>query len=360
MQIPLFGKPYLCFFVAIWLSYASYAKQQIAFCVDFSASTSGILPQLQRSIWSLVNMHHQKNESIDLALVSYGRKAYENTEYKSKIIGDFNTPIFDMSYQIFKSTEYIAGTDAIHDLALLSCLKELSWDKNTESKKIILIANGPLQKKYLQKVKEQLDKKSISLHLIYYNPKNNLSELEQWKKTAKYLNIPMHELKAAQQNNIVFKKNYDEAYLFDMGEQLLNTYLPYGREGERMKKKIQYLIDKSLELDQDIYEACLEFLASSYYQGSFKNWDLVDLYKSELDWKSYVDIKFLPNFMQAFNSAQIQKYIELRVQKRQVVIDKIRIDSERRTAFLKKQLIKSVSFQSNPNLEILLLQLLMK
>lgn len=332
------------FTFSLLLSFCANAqKVEIVFCADLSGSTNGMIVSLQNTIWSVVNEMDAKEsiEEVKFGFVGYGRKAFGKDNSYSKVLHDLSPDINKIGYTLLKSQVLIQGCDAYPQKALNDCIEKISWSKEENIEKIvILIGNGGIPKKQMEKQLKKALKVKIKITPVYYKSRVRPGEEVQWKNFSKQCGKEL-QVVVPVKNNIVFTKTYDPEFLQSSGTKLLETYIPYGEEGVKKQKKHKFLFEKMKETNTDNYEEMLVYQSSYHVQGSNKNWDLVDLAMTTTVDYSKIDKEKLPLYLQGFTTTQLEKYIGLKVRERKLIIQKIRLELNKRQAFIKRKQIKS-------------------
>lgn len=257
---------YLTIILSIISLVALPQKAEVVICADLSGSTNGLVISLQKTIWSVVN-EIDANNSIDevkFALVGYGRKSFGKENNFSRVLHDLSIDVNQIGYTLLKAQVTIQGCDAYPEQGINNCINNISWSKEEGVRKIvIIIGNGGIAFKSMEKQIKKAHKKGIKITPIYYKSRNNAGEEKQWKKFSELCN---NELRIAvpSNKNIVFSKNYDTNFIQETGEKLKYTYIPYGSEGKTNQKKFNFLFDHLKESSTEGYEEMLVY-QSSYH-----------------------------------------------------------------------------------------------
>lgn len=331
-------------------------KVEIVFCADLSGSTNGLISSLQKTIWSVANEMDSKSTvaEVKYAFVGFGRKSFGEDNNFSKVLHDLSTDVNQIGYSLLKSQIQIQGCDAYPQKAIKDCIENVSWSKEEEVQKIIiLIGNGGIPKKQMAKQLKSATKKGIIITPIYYKSRQKSGEEKQWESFSKACNNEFRIALPAK-SNIVFNKSYDSRFLQKTGERLINSYIPYGEEGLKEFKKMQYIYSTLQERSKENYEEMLVYQTSSQIQGKNKNWDLIDLASTQKVDFSKLDQEKLPLFLQAFSPNQLEKYINLKIKERKLLVKKIRLEIEKRSDYTKRKQLKSQHFVGQGGLSIIL------
>lgn len=331
-------------------------KVEIVFCADLSGSTNGMITSLQKTIWSVANEMDAKSSVSDVryGFVGFGRKSFGKDNQFSKVLHDLSGDVNTIGYSLLKSQIQIQGCDAYPQKAINDCIENISWSKDDAVQKIvILIGNGTIPKKQMAKQVKKAKKKSIQITPIYYKSRQKSGEEKQWEAFAKTCN---NELRVATpiKSTITFHKAYDETFLQNTGERLKGSYIPYGESGVKEFKKIKYIFKTLKERSKENYEEMLVYQSSYHVQGKNKSWDLIDLASQEKVDFSKIEMEKLPLFLQSFSPLQLEKYVNLKIKERKLLVKKIRLEIEKRNDYSKRKQLKSQHFVGKGGLSIIL------
>ena len=164
-------------------------KTEIVFCADFSGSTNGMVVELQKTIWSIVNQFESNDTftQVSFGLVGYGRQSFGKEDYYSKVINPLGSDVNDIGYTLVRLQVITNSCEAYHEKAINHCLEGVEWSKNNEVKKILVfIGNGDIKLKQIEKSLRKALKIGIIVKPIFYQPKAKLvNGKEGWEKFAK-------------------------------------------------------------------------------------------------------------------------------------------------------------------------------
>jgi len=339
------------------VSFSAFSqKAEIVFCADLSGSTNGLITSLQNTIWSVVN-GIDENESIEevkFGLVGYGRKTFGADNNFSKVLHDLTNNVNEIGVTLLKSQLTIQGCDAYPQKAISDCVNNVSWsEEENVDRIIIIIGNGGISFKQMEKQIMKAHKKGIKITPIYYKSRSKSSEENQWKNFSKMCN---NELRVAisSTQNIVFKKNYDKSFLQEAGNKFVNTYIPYGEDGNKFQKQQTYLFENLKENSSENYEEMLIYQSSYHVQRKNKKWDLVDLAMTDAINFSKIKRDKLPLFLQSFTDVQLEKYVNIKVRERKLLVKKIRLELDKRRNFNNLKQVKYQHFVGKGGLSILI------
>jgi hypothetical protein len=305
---------------------------QISILLDTSGSMDGLIDQAKSQLWKIVNelalsKKNGKTPKLEVALYEYGKSSVPSSQGYIRQIVSLSTDLDKISDELFKLTTN--GGDEYCGQVIEEAAKNLKWNKNNNVLKIIFIAgNEPFTQgsvDYKKSCKEAITK-GIIVNTIFCGDFNE-GVRTNWKDGAdladgNYINIDQN-----------FKTIYIEApqdkKIAELGEELNQTYLSFGAEGEK-KKEMQAKQDnnaKSMNMEAAIQRSVAK--SGSNYNNS--TWDLVDAVKDKNIDLEKVEKKYLPKEMQNMNSKEKKEYIEKKIKEREEIQNDIaRLNEERK------------------------------
>ena len=245
----------------------------------------GLIEQTKTQLWKIVNeMARSKRESIAIslyvALYEYGNDGLSSDEGYVRLITPLTNDLDKISEELFKlktngGSEY-CGT------VISEAIKDLKWTKNTDDYKVMFIAgNEPFTQgsvDYKDACKAAISK-GIIINTIYCGSYDEGMQTN-WKDGAdladgSYININQN------QEVVHIATPFDDE-LVELGQNLNETYIAYGFEGDELKKRQE-------EQDTNAGSVAPSVLVERTVTKSgkqYKNesmWDLVDAEKEGVD-----------------------------------------------------------------------------
>lgn len=333
------------------------AKVQLAYCVDISGSANGVINELNQSVWTLASRFSSSDEILEMALVGYGRESCNQYRGNVEVLSGFNASVFDIGHKLMRKANNTAGgTHANHYEALKVAIKKLKWDTSLETKKqLIAIVNGDVQYQKMKKIKEWLDKQSITLSIIYFDGEIGRSFSQKWIALSKEIKVDGYVVKNEVQK-VKYKLNFDAKYLNEMRNDFLSTLMPFGGEGRRFSLDLKYVLESAEQTSDLLSGQILEYLLSKEFQVYLSNYDLVAAYMLNPEKVLNMKNEDFPNLLKGFSEDQLKKYLEIKVNQRKLLMKKIRVESDRRTDFMVKQILKSQNYSAQHIYEIILVE----
>ena len=305
---------------------------QLAILLDTSNSMDGLIDQAKTQLWKIVNeMARSKRDgksiNLHVALYEYGNDGLSAEEGFVRLVAPLTNDLDKISEELFKlqtngGSEY-CGT------VISEAIKDLDWTKSTDDYKVIFIAgNEPFTQgsiDYKNACKNAISK-GIIINTIYCGSYDEGVQTN-WKDGAdladgKYINID-------QDQEIVHIDTPFDDELVQLGQQLNDTYLAFGYEGNEMKMRQE-------EQDKNAGTLAPEVLVERTVtkgSGQYKNesWDLVDADREGTVEIEDIPENQLPEEMQKMNVEERKAYVEQKAKERENIQNQINeLDKQRR------------------------------
>jgi len=349
LKSPYIGRHSFLFFLSFLISFILFGDKslpsekptnevQLAILLDTSNSMDGLIDQAKTQLWKIVNeMARSKRDgkSINLyvALYEYGNDGLSAEEGFVRLVAPLTNDLDKISEELFKlqtngGSEY-CGT------VISEAIKDLDWTKSTDDYKVIFIAgNEPFTQgsiDYKHACKNAISK-GIIVNTIYCGSYDEGVQTN-WKDGAdladgKYINID-------QDQEIVHIDTPFDDELVELGQQLNDTYLAFGYEGNEMKMRQE-------EQDKNAGTLAPEVLVERTVtkgSGQYKNesWDLVDADREGTVEIEDIPENQLPEEMQKMNVEERKAYVEQKAKERENIQNQINeLDKQRRDFITQK------------------------
>ncbi len=315
---------------------------QLAILLDTSNSMDGLIDQAKTQLWKIVNeMARSKRDgkSINLyvALYEYGNDGLSADEGFVRLVSPLTTDLDKISEELFKlqtngGSEY-CGT------VISEAIKDLDWTKGTNEYKVIFIAgNEPFTQgsiNYKTACKEAINK-GIIVNTIYCG---NYDEGVQtnWKDGAdladgKYINIDQNE-------EIVHIETPFDDELVELGQQLNDTYIAFGYEGNEMKMRQEEQDKNAGTLAPQVLVERTVTKGSGHYKN--QSWDLVDADREGTVEIEDVPAEQLPEEMQNMSVEERIAYVEKKAEEREKIQNQINQLDKKRRDYVAKQIAEN-------------------
>ena len=215
--------------------------------------------------------------------------------------------------------------------------------------------NGDVQYQKMKKIKEWLDKQNITLSIIYFDGEIGRSFSQKWIALSKEIKADGYVVKNEDQK-VRYKLNFDAKYLNEMRNDFLSTLMPFGGEGRRFSLDLRYVVESAEQTSDLLSGQILEYLLSKEFQIYLNNYDLVAAYMMNPEKVLNMKKEDYPNLLKGFSEDQLKKYLEIKVNQRKLLMKKIQVESDRRTDFMVKQILKSQNYSAQHIYEIILVE----
>jgi phage major head subunit gpT-like protein len=250
---------------------------QLAILLDTSNSMDGLIDQAKSQLWKIVNemaRTERDDEPINLyvALYEYGNDGLSAEEGFVRLVSPLTNDLDKISDELFKlktngGSEY-CGT------VISEAIKDLKWTESNDELKLIFIAgNEPFTQgsiDYRNACRDAISKGIIINTIFCGNYEEGIQT--SWKDGAdladgKYINIDQN------QEIVHIDTPYDDE-LVELGQQLNDTYIAYGYNGENFKMRQE---EQDANASSQAPEVLVERTVAKG-SGQYKNesWDLVD------------------------------------------------------------------------------------
>lgn len=363
---------YLCFFfflVSIQNSILSQIipkKIDLAFCIDLSGSTNGIIHPLRDKMWDIINdfLNYSPRPDVRIAMVVYGRPTFGKKNHYVKVLSDFTHDYDTIIYELYKLREKVEEGLTLVGYAIATAVTELNWFADTDDnviKTIIIVGNGsPNNGDFKYKEASKLaQKKNIRISSIYLKTFNNPEHEVLWTDMAKINNGEFRTI-GLQEPNIVFYKNYDNELFLKSAYMLNETYIYYGPKGNRRFNMLKDLDSIAKSKGTMCYESRAMFMASEMYQKQNSSWDLVDFYSLHNCLPSNIEPSFLPEIVNKLKPNQIVGFIEAKKFERGILVEVINTLTKERRRYVNREIEKLSKFNVTKTLSLAVIEILRK
>jgi hypothetical protein len=300
----------------------------VVFCVDFSASTNGILDRFRDHLWDYVHLFSRCSPEVDfrIGLVAFARPSYQKENSYVKVLQDLTSNYESFSYQLLQMKPRIENGEQLVGAALNVCSKKISWSKDKGALKIIfLIGNGKTGNGEIncEDAAEELASKGIIINSFYCLENEEAYEKRGWERIAEIGNGKFNTL---QLKNIYYENfhGFDIDKFRNLNQKLNNTYLYYGKSG-RIRWRAQCMEDDYMyAANTEGFRYRVEYKISGQFQQKNQDWDLVDLqaFNPSLVYKQ--DKLSMPDTMKIMSPEDIRAFLVFNKYQRKLLIKKLK------------------------------------
>ncbi len=329
-------------------------KIQAAILLDVSNSMDGLIEQAKAQLWNMVSvMGKAKCENgttpqIEISLYEYGRTNNDVKAGYVKQISGFTSDLDKLSQQLFALTTN--GGDEFCGQVIYTSLKDLSWDTDSSSYKVIFIAGNEdfLQGNLLYtKACDEAKKKSVIVNTIYCGDRMQ-GIREHWNLNAECGNGSFTVID--QDAKIEDIPTPYDSTIFALNGQLNETYLTFGAYGASAYAAQADVDQKNYKMNKSVALKRVEVKGKKeLYRNS--RWDMVDAAADDKQFAEKVDIKSLPDSMKSKSRKEIKEIIEKKSAQRSSVQKEIENASTKRSVWLAEEKAKRASNNNSATLE---------
>ncbi len=312
---------------------------QVAILLDTSNSMDGLIDQAKSQLWKIVNEIALARDAkgnvpqLLLAIYDYGNDRYNAAEGYIQQIAPLTSDLDAISERLFALTTNGGSEYCGH--VIRTATNALSWTKSPDRVKLIFIAGneeftqGTVD--YQQSCRNAIAKGIVVNTIFCGDYQEGINT--KWKDGAdladgKYLNID-------QDQKVVHIDAPQDTELNRLNQQLNDTYMGYGAEGEssKMRQTVQ-------DSNAGAYgSANASMRAVSKASAAYKNdsWDVVDAVKEKkIDLKK-MEQDELPQEMRSLKPEEREAYVARKAAERETIQARIRQLSEERRHFVDKK-----------------------
>ncbi len=296
----------------------------LVIALDVSGSMDGLIDSAKQRLWDVVNElgRAQPQPQLRVALVSFGRSNYAAEDGYVKINQPFTSNLDLINQQLF-SLSTNGGEEYVARVVSRS-LDELQWTDTQNGMRIMFVAGNEAAvqdpKITLDQAIERAIGQDVVLNMLYCGDPDD-HDAVAWMTTAQqahgmYASIDQQAAAVAAIETPMDKQ------LNALNEQLNQTYIAYGVEGEK---------NLANQVRQDSNAASMSASAKASRViakagGLYRNveWDLVDAVESGQSLKE-IDEEALPEPMRDMTTAEKEQYVteqsETRAQLKQEIAE---------------------------------------
>lgn len=313
-------------------------KIQLAILLDTSNSMDGLIDQARNQLWQVVNefskaKHNGVVPVLEVAVYEYGNNGLSSRQgYTRQVLG-LTRDLDKVSEALFSLTTN--GGDEFCGYAIQASVNELNWSDSDSDIKTIFIAGNEAFTQGNVSYKQAIHHAKFSGITVNTIHAGDYDEgiRSGWKDGAvlaggNFMSID-HNHKTV---HIVAPQ--DQA-LAELNQQLNDTYVPYGEEGEDGIARQVAQDTNSNQVSLGMLAKRAKTKASSFYDSS--SWDLVDaLEKNKLDIEQ-LEEAVLPSAMADMDDEEIKAYVAEKAEQRKLIKEQISVLSQERDKFVEKK-----------------------
>ncbi len=315
---------------------------EIAVLLDTSGSMDGLINQARAKIWSIINQTAAAKKDglapdLRVALYEYGKQSVPASEGFVRQIVPLSDDLDKISAELFALTTN--GGEEYCAVAIRKAVEQLSWTPGDNYQAIFIAGNEPFSQG--PEAFEQACRLAISKGIVV-NTIHCGSEQDgingKWKDAARLadgqaINID-HNAKSVA---IVAPQ---DGRLEELSRKLNETYLAFGDQGEKLKRRQQ---EQDKKAESAAGGAAPERARAKAGRG-YRNdeWDLVDAVQAGKADVATVEEEALPDEMKGMDVEKRKAFVAEKSAERTAVQDEIKKLSAARQTFLVEEQKKQV------------------
>lgn len=309
---------------------------QIALLLDTSSSMDGLLNQARSHLWNMVDQMGKMTRIVDgkvrgvkiqLALYEYGNDTIPMQEGYIRQVLPFTSDLDKVSEKL--QALFTNGGSEYAGQAIQTAAQQLQWTSDPSALKFIYVAGnesfdqGPISAATAMAAAAKQD---ISVQLVLCGNDGD----ETWKAAAK---IASSDLATIDQNQVAMHiPAPQDAEILALGNELNNTYIAYGAEGQASMARQKEADFTSAKMSKKVAIERAQLKSKKAYRND--TWDLVDAVESKPDFLANASDDKLPAEMRGKSLAEKQQMVADRAAKRAEIKAKIAKLEAERTKFV--------------------------
>ena len=317
-------------------------KIQVALLLDTSNSMDGLIDQAKSRLWNIVNTlttlrYKGKMPEIEISLYEYGNDGLSAEKGYIRQVTPLTSDLDLISEKLF-SLRTNGGSEFCGQAIDVS-LKELNWDNNKKSMKLIYIAgNEPFDQgevNYKESISNAVNKEIFVNTIHCGDEQTGIAEF--WKDGADKGNGEYFFID--QNQKVIYISTPYDVKIDDLNTRLNGTYIYYGTQGEIYQQR---QVQQDMMAESVSYEnkaARSEAKANANYNNS--NWDLIDaVNENEVNLED-LDKSTLPERFQDMTTSELENEVEKLNGERAEIQKEILDLSVKREEFIQTELAKT-------------------
>jgi hypothetical protein len=300
----------------------------IVFCMDLSASTNGLINDLRDKMWDIINQVNTVKPApkLRLAAVGFARPSFGGSTGYAKVLIDLTHDYDLVSYELFKLKSFVEKGDQFVGSALFQCLKNIHWNNNENTLKLIyLVGNGrpDLGDIDFREACEDAKEKNIRIVPVYCSNSGWKREMFLWKQIANISETEIQEIQI-HKRPLEISTTDESRLVAELNDQLNKTFLFYGMEGYSRYKLLLEADSNSMLNNLMLLHPRTFYKISDHYLSQCTQWDLVSFSNSTGYNLEKVDRFTLPESLQLMTDAELHNHIAAMKKQRELVIGQLR------------------------------------
>jgi hypothetical protein len=306
----------------------------VVFAIDCSGSMEGVIESAKQKVWGIVNeiAKAKPTPHLRIGLIGYGNadqwiRLYDLTDDLDKV------------YENLVTFKVEAIGDEWVGWAIHKATSEIKWNADPKALKIVFVVGnetakqGPPEFDYTATAPAAI-KKDIIVNAIYAG---NEAGQETWAEFARLAEGSYTAIDAA--GGVLSIATPHDKALGDLNSKINDTYVAYGKSGEKAKENQKKQDDNSAEHGGagNSAQRC-ESKAGGLYDTS--DWDLVDACKQKTFKLEDVKDEELPKELRGKTLAEKKAYVAKKDAEREEIKKQVLELAKKRDAFIAEEIKK--------------------
>ncbi len=291
---------------------------QIALLLDTSSSMDGLINQARSHLWNMVDQMGKMTRIVDgkvrgvkiqLALYEYGNDTIPMQDGYIRQVLPFTSDLDKVSEKL--QALFTNGGSEYAGQAIQVAAQQLQWTQDPSALKFIYVAGnesfdqGPINAATAMAAAAKQD---ISVQLVLCGSDGD----ETWRAAAK---VASSDLATIDQNQVAMHiPAPQDAEILALGDQLNDTYIAYGAEGQASMVRQKNADFASAKMSKKVAIERAQLKSKKAYRND--TWDLVDAVESKPDFLATASDDKLPAEMRGKSLAEKQQMVAERAAKR--------------------------------------------
>ena len=310
-------------------------KIQIAILLDTSGSMDGLIDQARTQLWKIVNEFATVKQNgavpdVEVALYEYGNDGLPAAEGYLRMVVPLTTDLDKLSEELFALTTNGGSEFCGH--VIKSAVEGLQWSSSSNDYKAVFIAGNEEftqgQAAYTESCKAAIEK-GIVVNTIHCGDYQTGVD-QKWLHGAQLADGSYMAINST--TPVVHISSPHDEEIIKLGEELNETYVPYGDKGEEGAAR-------QTEQDSNANgggQGADVNRALSKKNHTYKNdsWDLVDALKEEKVKLEDLKKEDLPEELREMSDEELKEHLEGVRKKREELTEKLNELEKKRNAYV--------------------------
>ncbi len=308
---------------------------QMAILLDTSGSMEGLIEQAKTQLWKIVNEMAlaKKNGKVPRLLVGlyeYGKSTIPANEGYLRMLVPLSEDLDRISEELFKLKTN--GGQEYCGKVIRAATRGLQWNQSNSDYKVVFIAgNEPFTQgdvDYKTACRAAIEKGIVVNTIFCGNYEQGIRTF--WKDGAdladgKYMNIDHNQ-------KIVHISAPQDKVIIELGRELNQTYIAYGKAGKGKKERQKRQDKNALSVNEEVMVQ--RSVAKSSPQYSNTTWDMVDAVKEGKVKIEDMKEEDLPEELKKMNKRERVEYVNKLKKKREDIQTKINLLNREREKYV--------------------------